>query len=90
MTEPTGEHYSAKVDGKDYPYHGSYTYDTVSLKRIDDHTIEETAKRGGRIIEVTRLSVSPDGKTLTSVVNNKLLDRTSTFVSEKQSMEAAK
>jgi hypothetical protein len=90
MTEPTGEHYSAKLDGKDYPYHGSYMYDTISLKRIDDHTIEETAKREGRVIEVTRLSLSSDGKTLTSVVNNKLLDRTSTFVSEKQSMEAAK
>jgi hypothetical protein len=90
MSEPTGEHYSAKLDGKDYPYHGSYSFDAVSLRRIDEHTIEETAKRGGRIIEVSKISVSPDGKTLTSVVNNKLVDRTSTFVSEKQNMEAEK
>jgi hypothetical protein len=90
MSQPTGEGYRAKLDGHDYPYNGSYTIDTVSLKRIDDRTIEETNKRGGKVISISKISVSPDGKTLTEVVNNKLLDRTSTFVSEKQTMEAEK
>jgi hypothetical protein len=90
MMQPTGESFTAKLDGKDYPFKGSYSFDTVSLKRIDDRTVEETNKRGGKVISVHTITVSPDGKTLTEVVNNKLLDRTSTFVSEKQDLEAAK
>jgi hypothetical protein len=90
MSQPTGENFTAKLDGHDYPYNGSYGVDTVSLRRVDDHTIEETDKRAGKVISVNTISIAPDGKTMTEVVNNKLLDRTSTFVSEKQSIEAAK
>lgn len=90
MSQPAGENFTAKLDGKDYPYHGSYSYDTVSLKRIDDHTIEETNKRDGKVIEVSRISVSPDGKTLTAVAENKLTDRTSTYILEKETIEAEK
>jgi hypothetical protein len=90
MMQPTGESFAAKLDGKDYPFKGSYSFDTVSLKRIDDRTVEQTNKRGGKVISVHTITVAPDGKTMTEVVNNKLLDRTSTFVSEKQDFEAAK
>jgi len=90
MTQPTGENFTAKLDGQDYPYNGSYTVDTVSLKRIDDHTIEETNKRNGKVISVSQITVSPDGNTLTEVSTNKLTNRTSTYVSEKQTFEAEK
>ncbi len=90
MTQPTGENYTAKLDGKDYPYQGSYSYDSVSLKRIDEHTIEVTNKRDGKVISVSRISVSPDGKTLTEVADNKLTERTATFISEKETIEAGK
>jgi hypothetical protein len=90
MSQPTGENFKAKVDGKDYPFNGSYAYDTVSLKRIDDHTIEQTMKRGGEVIAVSRFTVSSDGHTLTEVATNKQTNRTSTFVSEKQDTEAQK
>ena len=49
MSQPTGESYTAKLDGKDYPAKGSYTYNSVSLKRVDYHTIEETDKREGKV-----------------------------------------
>jgi hypothetical protein len=90
MSQPTGENFMAKMDGKDYPYRGSYSYDSVSLKRIDDHTIEQTSKRDGKVIEVSRITVSPDGKTLTAVAENKLTDRTSTFILEKETIDAEK
>src|SRR6266851_8406500 len=32
--------YTAKYDGKEYPVSGSDLYDTISLKRITDHTAE--------------------------------------------------
>jgi GH15 family glucan-1,4-alpha-glucosidase len=84
MSTPTGESYTAKLDGKDYPYKGVYAYDSVSLKRVSERTIEETDKRGGKIIEVLKISVAPDGKKMTVVVTSRLTGRVSTYVAEKQ------
>lgn len=84
MSTPVGETYTAKLDGKDYPTKGIYGYDSVSLKRVNDHTIEETDKRGGKVIEVSKMTVSADGKKMTIVSTSKLTGRVSTFVAEKQ------
>jgi GH15 family glucan-1,4-alpha-glucosidase len=84
MSTPTGTSYTAKLDGKDYPVKGAYGYDSVSLKRVDERTIEETDKRGGKIIEVVKISVAPDGKKMTVVETNRLTGRTSTYIAEKQ------
>ncbi len=84
MTEPSGESYTAKLDGTDAPFKGSYSTDTVSVKKIDAHTIEETDKRGGQVIEVDKMTVSANGKTMTVVATNKLTDRTSTYIATKK------
>jgi hypothetical protein len=84
MSTPTGQSYTAKLDGKDYPVKGAYFFNSVSLKRIDDRTIEETDKRDGKVVEVAKITVSPDGKKMTVVATDKLTGRTSTFVAEKQ------
>jgi hypothetical protein len=84
MSEPTGENYTAKLDGKDYPIKGGYSYNSVSLKRIDDRTIEETDKRDGKIVGVSKMIVSPDGKKMTTVYTNKLTGGISTYIAEKQ------
>jgi hypothetical protein len=84
MSEPTGESYTAKLDGKDYPVKGAYTYNSVSLKRVNERTIEETDKRDGTVVEVAKMTVAPDGKKMTVVATNKLTGATSTYVSEKQ------
>ena len=84
MTEPTGETYTAKFDGNDYPVKGAYNYNTVSLKRMDTSTIEETDKRDGIIVDISRMTISPDGKKMTVVDTNTLTDRTSTYIAEKQ------
>jgi len=84
MSTPTGVSYTATLDGKDYPVKGSYNYNSVSLKRIDDRTMEETDKRDGKVVDVSRITVSPDGKEMTIVTTNKPTGRVSTFVAEKQ------
>jgi GH15 family glucan-1,4-alpha-glucosidase len=84
MSNPVGESFNAKFDGKDYPVKGTYSYDSVSLKRINDHTIEETDKRGGKAISVSKMTVSADGKKMTIVSTSKLTGRVSTYVAEKQ------
>jgi hypothetical protein len=82
MTDPTGVSYAAKFDGNDYPVKGSYGYNAVSLKKIDPHTIEETDKRDGKVIEVSTIKVS--GKTMSVTSTNKQLDRTETFTATRQ------
>ncbi len=84
MTDQTGQSYTAKFDGADYPVKGTYANNTVSLKRINDHTIEETDKRDGTVTDVVTMTVSPNGKAITIVDVNKRSDRTETLVAKKQ------
>jgi hypothetical protein len=61
--------YTAKLDGKDYPISGSPIFDTISLKRIDDHTIDATLKKGGKVVQTVKAVVSNDGKTMTTTAS---------------------
>ena len=54
-----------KADGKDYPMTGNPNFDSLSLKQVDDHTVQSTQKRGGKVIGTTTRTVSKDGKVLT-------------------------
>ena len=83
MTDPTGDSYSAKFDGKDYPFKSAFA-NGVSLKRIDAHTIEETDKRDGTVVNVAKMTISPNGKTMTVVSTDPRSDRTSTYVATKK------
>lgn len=84
MTDPTGDSYTAKFDGSDYPYQGGYYTSVVSLKRIDARTIVETDKRDGKVLNEQKMTVSPDGKSMTIVSHNPMNDMTSTFVAMKK------
>ena len=82
-SDPTGDSYTAKFDGNDYPYK-SYGANSVSLKKVDARTIEETDKRDGKVVNVSKMTVSPNGKTMTIVAHDPQRDTTSTFVAMKQ------
>lgn len=84
MSQPNGVSYSAKFDGKDYPYKGDPGTTAVSLKRIGDREIEETDKYNGKTIAVADMTVAPDGRTMTTVIHDKRADTTFTIVSDKQ------
>jgi hypothetical protein len=84
MNAGSGASYTAKFDGTDSPVSHAYGWDAVSLKKINDHTIKETDKRSGIVTDVSTITVSPNGKTLTVVDNDKLANRTSTFTATKQ------
>ena len=43
----------------------------INLKLINANTVEQTGKRDGKIISVMRLTVSPDGKSIHAVRENK-------------------
>jgi hypothetical protein len=84
MTALTGESYDARFDGKDYAVKGDPGGSVVSLKKVDDRTIVETIKRDGKIVSVTSLTVSEDGKSLTAKSEDKERGTTSTWVATKQ------
>lgn len=84
MTAPTGETYTAKFDGNDYPVKGANSFNAVSLKLIDKNIIEETDKRDGTVVDISRMTISSDGKKITIVDTNTLTNRTSTYIAEKQ------
>lgn len=83
MTTPTGQSYNAKLDGKQVPYVGDPGTTTVSLKRTGD-SIEETDYRDGKVIAVGKSTVSPDGKTMTTEVDDKLHGTKATYIATKQ------
>jgi len=84
FSDTNGASYEAKFDGKDYPLKGDPGNTMVSLKKISDHTIEETDKRNGKVVNVGHMTVSADGKKMTYVGHDKERDRTSTFVLNKK------
>ena len=84
MSTPTGESWEAKLDGKEYPVKGIYASETVSVKQLGDRAIEVTYKRDGKLYSVQKITVSPDGKKMTTVSDNKQSGRVSTLVDEKQ------
>jgi hypothetical protein len=84
MTAGTGETFDAKFDGKDYPIKGDRAGSMVSLKKVNDKSIDQTVKRDGKIVEIDHMTVSADGKTLTIKVEDKERGVTYTFIAIKQ------
>jgi hypothetical protein len=66
--KPTHNEWTGKFDGKEYPVTGDANSDTRSYKKIDDRTLEVSAKKGGKVMVSARVAVSPDGKTRTAHV----------------------
>ncbi|MGA9185286.1 MAG: hypothetical protein WBZ32_08310 [Candidatus Acidiferrales bacterium] len=84
MSDPAGVSFTANLDGKEYPVKGSYAYDSISLERLDERSLEETDKRDGVVVQVSKMTVAPDGKTMIIVSTDKLTGRLSTYTAEKQ------
>lgn len=84
MSTPTGQTYTAKVNGPDVPMKGDPGISSVSVKMIGKDTLEETAKRGDKVISVFKLTVAHDGKTAKAVSEDKLQNRSTSFDVVKQ------
>ena len=84
MTDPTGDSFTAKFDGTEYPFKGDPGITGVSLKKFDAYTIEETDMRRGKAIAVSRMTVDRDGKTMKVTVEDKLRNATISWTADKQ------
>jgi hypothetical protein len=56
--------YQVKADGTDQPVSGHPYFDTVAIKVVNDHEIEETDKKSGKVVSTSTTTVSSDGSTL--------------------------
>jgi len=52
-----------KADGQDQPVKGHPYFDSVSIRVVDDRTIEEVDKKNGKTVATSKTVVSQDGKT---------------------------
>jgi hypothetical protein len=77
-----GESYDAKFDGRDYPA-GRDGHSTVALRLIDENTFEETDKQNGKVLIVSRITVSRDGATMMVESTDKQRGGTMTYTAEK-------
>ena len=72
-TDPAGKathnEWTGKFDGKDYPLVGDPNADSRSYKKIDDHTMELTNKKGGKATATGKIVISADGKSRTVTVS---------------------
>jgi hypothetical protein len=84
MTNPTGQSYTAKLNGADAPMKGDPGVTSVSVKMLGQNTLEETDKRSGKVISVFKMTIAADGKTAKAVNEDKLQNRTTEFAITKQ------
>ncbi len=83
----THDEWTGKYDGKDYPVTGNPMTDTRAYKKVNDHTLEATGKKGDKVVLTAKITVSADGKTRTVVSTQTTAEGkkvTSTAVYEKQ------
>jgi hypothetical protein len=64
MIDRMGRSFTARLDGTPAPYKGSDEFNGVSLKLIDERTIEESDLSDGKVVKISRWVLSPDGQTL--------------------------
>jgi hypothetical protein len=62
--------YIVKADGSDQKVSGHPYFDTVSIKAVNDRTIDETDKKAGKTVYSERFSVSADGQTANAVATD--------------------
>ena len=63
--KPLHTDWTGKFDGKEYPLTGDPTADSRSYKQINEHTLELTNKKDGKVTTSGKVEVSKDGKART-------------------------
>lgn len=84
MTTPTGQSYTAKLDGTDAPMKGDPGTTSVSVKMLGKNKLEEFDKRDGKVIAHLTMTVAEDGKTASGTYEDKLTGKTNQYGATKQ------
>lgn len=70
FSDDAGRTYTFLLDSKPVPVSGPAVMSatTVAAKQVDDHTIELTQSREGVVTGTTKITISPDGKSMTYTI----------------------
>jgi hypothetical protein len=63
--KPFRSEWTGRYDGSDYKITGDPAADTRAVKSVDDRTLQFWSKKGGKLVNSGRTTVSADGKTRT-------------------------
>jgi hypothetical protein len=84
MSSPTGQAYTAKMDGTNAPMTGDPGISSVSVKKVSDNEYVQTDMRDGKPVGVTTMNVAADGKSMKVTYQNKLQDTQMSYTANKQ------
>jgi hypothetical protein len=84
MSQPTGQSYTAKLDGTEAPMKGDPGVSSVKVKMIDKTTLEETDLRNGKVIGVFKMAIAGDGSIAHGSFTDVQSNRTTSFEMAKQ------
>jgi hypothetical protein len=85
--KPMHTEWTGKLDGKDYPLTGDPSADSRAYTKVNEHTLELTNKKGGKVTASGRIVVAADGKSRTVTVSSTTADgkkATTTALYDKQ------
>lgn len=83
MTNPRGESYTAKLDGQPAAFVGDPGTDKVAVKMVGK-SLQETTSLAGKVNSVDTMTVSADGKTMTTEMVNMPSNRKVIVVATKE------
>ena len=69
--KPTRSEWVGMFNGTDYAVTGDPNADMRSYNKVDDHTLNFWQKKGGKVVTMGKIVVSPDGKTRTVNVTSR-------------------
>lgn len=84
MSDPSGESYSAKMDGTDAPKKGDPGVTTVAVKMVGKNVLEEVEKHDGKVVGMSKTTVDASGKTAKVEWESKLMGTSGNYVMVKQ------
>jgi hypothetical protein len=84
MTSPTGQSFTAPLDGTMAAMQGDPGVTNVSVTMVGKNTLVESDIREGKVISVWKMTLQGDGKTAKGIGEDKLQKRTTEFVVVKQ------
>jgi hypothetical protein len=83
FSQPTGQSYTATLDGPAVPYRGDPGITTVSATRLNAETIVETDMRDGKVVS-TNTMTTRDGKTMALIFVDELRGSTQSLTATRQ------
>lgn len=84
LSTPTGEGYTAVIDGPPVLQKNDVGKTMISLKRPAPNHLIETDSRNGKVVQVYDMTVKPDGRTMVMAISDKRDGTTTTVTMLKQ------